>query len=151
MKFGQGTEFKLRRFKLLGFNTNRQVKHVSMLLEQFVNQRYYCYQKLPLVWYILRSITLINAWVPFQKLLRYTARSGPMCNRRLDPCTKHTYNLVSAINEPILKVCTTYQDVLAISGDMQSTFMRALEIPITEPNTLACKRCYKTRAFRSIL
>jgi hypothetical protein len=51
----------------------------------------------------------------------------------------HIY-LVSAINELILKVCTIYQAVLAISRDMQSTFVRELEIPITEPNTLACKK-----------
>jgi hypothetical protein len=50
-----------------------------MLLEQFVKQWYHCFQILPLVWYILRSITLINAWY-----------------------------LVSAINEPILNISTNY-------------------------------------------
>jgi len=44
----------------------------------------------------------------------------------IEDLTAPNTHLVSAINEPILKVCTTYQAVLAISGDMQSTFMREL-------------------------
>ncbi len=36
---------------------------------------------------------------------------------------------------------------LAILESVQSTSVRELEKAHTKPNTLACKKCYRTRAF----
>jgi hypothetical protein len=73
-------------------------------------------------------------------LLRYTTLSGPILHISILP--------QELKKQFIIKFCTMSQAISAISGGAQDTFVRDLESPSTERNTLARKESVTRRQAR---